>query len=139
MTSTTAVRDGWLWLGVALSSGVAAWLVLAMRRMLVTARALAPMPGLSRRLSKWVKARDRSEDQLLRADGAPDAWVERRRAGLDRLASLLESRYAVSTAWGRTIREGFSDLRFTDASRVPFPFARVMREKFNVCSVVTES
>jgi glutamate-1-semialdehyde 2,1-aminomutase len=29
--------------------------------------------------------------------------------------------------------------RFTDASRVPFPFLRVMREKFNLSSVVTES
>jgi glutamate-1-semialdehyde 2,1-aminomutase len=30
-------------------------------------------------------------------------------------------------------------LRFTDANRVPFPFVRLMREKFNLCSVVTAS
>ena len=41
--------------------------------------------------------------------------------------------------WGRALREGFSDLRFTDASRVPFPFARAMREKFELCTVVTAS
>jgi glutamate-1-semialdehyde 2,1-aminomutase len=139
MTSTAAVRDGWIWLGFALSSGVALWLLAKTRKTLATARAAAVLPKLSRRLSNWVKARDRSEEELLRADGAPEAWVERRRAGLDRLASVLESRYSASTDWGRTIRAGFADLRFTDASRVPFPFARVMREKFNLCSVVTES
>src|SRR5262245_17491587 len=104
MTSTPAVRDGWLWLGLALSSGAAVWFLAKMRKTLVTARAAATLPILSRRLSHWVKARERSEEELLRADGAPEAWVERRRAGLDRLASVLESRYSASTAWGRTIR-----------------------------------
>jgi glutamate-1-semialdehyde 2,1-aminomutase len=42
-------------------------------------------------------------------------------------------------AWGEAIRERFSDLRFTDANRVPFPFVRFMRERFNLCSVVTAS
>src|SRR5262249_59491907 len=35
--------------------------------------------------------------------------------------------------------QGLSALRFTDASRVPFPFARLAREKLNFCSVVTAS
>jgi glutamate-1-semialdehyde 2,1-aminomutase len=42
-------------------------------------------------------------------------------------------------AWGDAIRSSFSDLRFTDANRVPLPFARFMREHFNLCSVVTAS
>jgi glutamate-1-semialdehyde 2,1-aminomutase len=62
-----------------------------------------------------------------------------RRQGLDRLAGTLRDQYAASRAWGAAIREGFSDLRFTDANRVPFPFARVMRERFDLCSVVTAS
>jgi glutamate-1-semialdehyde 2,1-aminomutase len=37
------------------------------------------------------------------------------------------------------VREGFSDIRFADANRVPFPFARMMREKFDLTTVVTES
>jgi glutamate-1-semialdehyde 2,1-aminomutase len=41
--------------------------------------------------------------------------------------------------WADGIRHGFSDLRFTDASRVPFPFTNIMRRKFNLCSVVTAS
>lgn len=75
----------------------------------------------------------------MRADGAEDRWVKIRRQAIERLAEFLQTRYAKSVAWGDEIREAFSDLRFTDANRVPFPFARQMRQKFNLCSVVTAS
>jgi glutamate-1-semialdehyde 2,1-aminomutase len=117
----------------------AAWLLRLLVRALVTMPALAAMPIASRRLAGWVRAHAYTEDELLGADDAGEPWVSRRRNGLDELASRLRGQYSQSTAWARTIRDGFSDLRFTDASRVPFPFARVMREKFNLCSVVTAS
>src|SRR5262249_51846781 len=98
-----------------------------------TLPAVAFVPVVARMLSKRLHACHYDEEALLRADDAGDAWVRRRREGLDRLASTLRARYATSIAWGETIRDSFSDLRFTDASRVPFPFVRVMREKFSVC------
>lgn len=104
-----------------------------------TLTALAPMPWLSRRLSHWVKAHHYGEDEFLRADGADEILGERRRRALDRLAEELRARHRASIAWADSVRDSFSDLRFTDANRVPFPFMRVMREKFNVCSVVTAS
>jgi glutamate-1-semialdehyde 2,1-aminomutase len=113
---------------------------LAARRLAITLwtlRALAPAPALSRVLSRVVRARSYSDADFFRADGAPAPWVERRRQGLARLADFFRTRYPRSTAWGDAIRDGFSDLRFTDATRVPFPFARYMREHFNLCSVVT--
>ena len=63
----------------------------------------------------------------------------RRQKALDRLAMYFQTKYAKSVDWGNDIRDSFSDLRFTDANRVPFPFMRVIREKFNLCSVVTAS
>ena len=125
--------------GLLLAVLLAAWSLRLLMRALVTLPALAPMPLASRRLAPWLRARAYTEDELLRADDADDAWVRRRRDGLETLASRLQDQYAQSSAWGRAIRDGFSDMRFTDASRVPFPFARVMREKFNLCSVVTAS
>jgi glutamate-1-semialdehyde 2,1-aminomutase len=101
--------------------------------------ALAIVPMFSRVLSRWVRARHYTDAELVGADGASGSWMNRRRAGLDRLSATLGEQYARSTEWGRTLRESFSDLRFTDASRVPFPFVRAMRARFNLCSVVTES
>jgi glutamate-1-semialdehyde 2,1-aminomutase len=106
---------------------------------LLTWRARALLPTLSRRLAHWVKARDYADEAFFRADGATDLWVERRKAAIDRLAVFFQTHCAQSMAWGQAIRESFSDLRFTDANRVPFPFMRFMREKFNLCSVVTAS
>jgi glutamate-1-semialdehyde 2,1-aminomutase len=113
---------------------------LAGRRLLagmMTLRARALTPPLSRVLSRIVGSVDYSLDEMLRADGADEKWIDARRAGLAHLSDTLARRHAKSTAWGDHVREGFSDLRFTDANRVPFPFARVVREQFNLCSVVT--
>jgi glutamate-1-semialdehyde 2,1-aminomutase len=105
----------------------------------LTWKALAVTPTLSRYLSRWVKARDYSDDEFMRADGAIDRWVQLRKLALNRLADAFQAQCAKSIAWGNEVRESFSDLRFTDANRVPFPFTRLMREKFDLCSVVTAS
>jgi glutamate-1-semialdehyde 2,1-aminomutase len=100
---------------------------------------MAWTPTLARRLSKWVKSHAYSDEEFFQADGAGGHWIELRKKAIDRLAVIFQARYAKSIAWGNEIRDSFSDLRFTDANRVPFPFARLMREKFNLCSVVTAS
>jgi glutamate-1-semialdehyde 2,1-aminomutase len=104
-----------------------------------TLRAAALTPTLSRMIAGLVRTRDYSGEEFLRADGAAQRWVELRKRAIDRLAELFQTRSPKSIAWGNEIRESFSDLRFTDANRVPFPFARAMREKFDLCSVVTAS
>lgn len=116
--------------------------LLAVRKLyrgLVTVRARAFGPALSRRLAYWVRSRDYAADEFFRADGAGAGWAQRREGALERLADHFRARSAKAIAWSGAIRDNFSDLRFTDAGRVPFPFARLMREKFNLCSVVTES
>jgi glutamate-1-semialdehyde 2,1-aminomutase len=126
---------------VALLTGlvVAAYLAVKGFRILQTLPALALMPVVSRRFSHWVKSRDYTEDEFLAADGAGERWIKTRRQALDRLADILRAQHSRSLVWANEIRESFSDLRFTDANRVPFPFMRVMRDKFDLCSVVTVS
>src|SRR5277367_1480861 len=109
------------------------------RTILLTWKAQAFAPTISRRLSNWVKTVDYSDQEVFGADGASKRWVEVRNHAIDRLAGFFATHCPKSIAWGDNIRESFSDLRFTDANRVPFPFARLIREKFNLCSVVTES
>ena len=121
--------------------GVIGLLVLSRKakKKLVTLRATAVVPSVSRILSHLVRSRFYSEEELLRADGAGDQWVETRRKAFIKLADLLKAQTSRSIAWGNEIRESFSDLRFADANRVPFPFMRVMRDKFQLSSVVTSS
>ena len=131
--------DGWILLGLLFVVGFVAFMGRKLLTAIVTIRALAMTPLLSRIVSKWFKSRNFSDEEFFRADGAGEQWRDRRKHALDRLAGLLQTRCAKSIVWGDAVRESFSDLRFTDANRVPFPFMRLMREKFNLCSVVTAS
>ena len=104
-----------------------------------TIRALAFTPLVLRRLAPWIRLRSFADEEFFQADGADPATVDRRQRAIERLARHLGERHPRAVAWSDTVRESFSDLRFTDASRVPTPFARFMREHFDLCSVVTAS
>jgi glutamate-1-semialdehyde 2,1-aminomutase len=135
----TAVVAGWEWLGLALGLVAVGLAVRAAVARWRTWRALAWTPLLSRRLAGWVRPRSYSDEEFFGADGAGPARRARRKSGIERLSAQMRSQHARSAEWGEAIRESFSDLRFTDANRVPFPFMRFMRERFNLCSVVTAS
>jgi glutamate-1-semialdehyde 2,1-aminomutase len=104
-----------------------------------TLRARSWLPAMSRLLSRWVNAADYTGDAFFGADGADAHIVRRRSDALERLAASYRMAHAQSAAWGARVREGFSDIRFADANRVPFPFARTMRERFDLTTVVTAS
>ena len=137
--SASAGRNAEILVGFLLSALLVGLAFRKITTTLVTLRALALAPKLSRRLSEWVKSLDYSEHEVWGADGAGEEWVQRRKDAIDRLSGFFRSHCAKSIAWGNEIRDSFSDLRFTDANRVPFPFMRMMHEKFSLCSVVTES
>ena len=118
---------------------VAPVLVRRFSGLVMTLRAVSFTPWLSRMLSRLLGSYDYNFEQFLRADGAGDAWVSVRREGLMNLARQLGSGRPRSEALSSAVRDGLSDLRFADANRVPFPFARVMRERFDLCSVAEAS
>jgi glutamate-1-semialdehyde 2,1-aminomutase len=124
-------------------TGVAAWLAiwLVTRSIatVLTLRARAWAPTMARRLSRLVRTHDYVGERFFAADGADAAVCAVRRDALDRLASGARAQRDQSLAWNAQVRESFSDLRFTDANRVPFPFAREMRERFDLSTVVTAS
>src|SRR5271163_3048142 len=139
LSAAAPLRNTEALLAVLILALLASLVVRKLSNTLLTLRATAFAPTLSRRLSDWVKSLSYSEQEAWGADGAGESWVQRRKDAIDRLAGFFATHCPKSIAWGNNIRESFSDLRFTDANRVPFPFARLIREKFNLCSVVTES
>ncbi|MCP9439315.1 MAG: aminotransferase class III-fold pyridoxal phosphate-dependent enzyme [Nitrospira sp.] len=136
-------KMGWPEAAVTIGIGLLiVWFVLLLaklRRALAILRARSFAPEISRLLAPWVATHDYSQETFFTADGADQATASKRRRALDRLADHFQERHSRSIAWANEVREGLSDLRFTDAGRVPFPFARLMRDKFNLCSVVTAS
>ncbi len=111
----------------------------AMRRAQLS---LAKQPGLAghsrmaSRLARWLPAYAFDETAFFAADGAPDAVQQRRRAGLDRLAALLNARHAVTLERTAALRPMVSDLQFTGRYRVPFPFSAYLRSRLSVGAFV---
>lgn len=110
------------------------WIVRASRLL----PALALVPLASRRLAPWISIRALTEPEMLGADRAPEAVVRRRKSGFDQLVTRLNAGTEAADLTA-VLKQGFSDIRFTDASRVPPPFAAVMRDRVNLSAIVTES
>jgi len=91
-------------------------------------RSLAGHSRLAKRLARWMPGYSLGEDRFFNCDGAPDDVSERRRAAFFTLASTLQTRHEQSLRTTEQARHHISDLQFTAAYRVPFPFSRLVRE-----------
>ena len=132
--------DPWTWLPV-LALGSVALLLLVRRalRFVLCLPGVSLTPKASRLLAHLVRSRDRTLDEFLGADGCDERWQSQRAAAFERLAHELGEVGEQSSQWAGQVRDKMSDLRFADANRVPFPFARLMREHFNLASVAVAS
>ena len=95
-------------------------------------RSLAGHARWSRRIARLIPAIDYAPNRFFRCDGAPDDVAAQRRAGFERLAALFAERFEKGRALTAATRPGLSDLQFTGQYRVPFPFARHVREHLAV-------
>ena len=83
---------------------------------------------MARRLASLAPFYEFDDRQFFRADNAPEDIAARRRNGFMRLAELYRERFAETRRMTAAVKDGVSDLQFTDAYRVPFQFSRMVRE-----------
>jgi glutamate-1-semialdehyde 2,1-aminomutase len=102
-------------------------------------RSLTGHARMARRFAALVPFYEYGEDRFFCADGAPDDIAALRRGGFMRLSKLYAQRYRNTAALTAEIRDGVSDLQFTDAYRVPFQFSRYVRQHLQAGSFVQSS
>jgi glutamate-1-semialdehyde 2,1-aminomutase len=85
---------------------------------------LAGHARIARRVARLLPYYEHTGDRFFDVDGAPADVVRRRRDGFARLAARFAERAPRTLAASAALKDGLSDLRFTDAYRVPFPFSR---------------
>jgi len=102
-------------------------------------RSLAGHSKWSRRIAALIPALDYDATHFFRCDGAPDDIVAKREQGFERLASLFAERFPKSRALTAEARDGLSDLQFTGSYRVPFQFAKLVKENLGVGAFVDRS
>ncbi|MDP1028428.1 aminotransferase class III-fold pyridoxal phosphate-dependent enzyme [Sphingomonas sp. KR1UV-12] len=99
---------------------------------LTLSRAKHPSLGghvrMAKRVAGQIPALAHAADRFFQVDGADDTVAARRAAGFARLEALYAGRFAKTLAMTREARTLLSDLQFTGAYRVPFPFAGRVRQ-----------
>jgi glutamate-1-semialdehyde 2,1-aminomutase len=123
---------------------------LALALLLVKAKArielsMAKHPSLTgharmaRRIAALIPFYEYDEREFFASDDAPQEIAGRRRAAFQRLAQLYKERFAETRLATVKVKDGISDLKFTDAYRVPFQYSRLVREHLSAGTFVTSS
>jgi glutamate-1-semialdehyde 2,1-aminomutase len=102
-------------------------------------RSLAGHSKMSRRMARLIPSYEFDIDDFFRADGAPQDVASKRQDGFFRLAATFGERFAKGRQLTREAAGQISDLQFTQAYRVPFPFSRLVRENLGAGSFVQSS
>jgi glutamate-1-semialdehyde 2,1-aminomutase len=100
---------------------------------------LAGHSRMSRRAAALVPFYDYGEETVFRSDGVPDEVAQRRGAAFLRLAEVYRTRFAETRRRTAEVRDGISDLQFTDAYRVPFQYSCVVRRHLGAGTFVASS
>jgi glutamate-1-semialdehyde 2,1-aminomutase len=93
----------------------------------------------SRRIAGAIPFFTYADSEYFSTDGAPEDIAQLRRVGLKRLQDKLASQSVKSLAYGKSIEESISDVRFTSHYRIPFPFRNQLSQEFKLGSVADES
>lgn len=90
----------------------------------------------SRRMARLVTFYAFDAQRFFCCDGAPASVVRQRREGIERLRAHIGAQMPRSLACSGSLEDSLSDLRFTSAYRVPFPFRTLLPREFKLGSVV---
>ena len=131
------------WVISALAMGVLALTVPPAKRRLELSRAkhrsLAGHARMAKRVAALIPGYAYDEDEFFSSDGAVAAIIEKRKAGMNRLAAIFENRYSKSVVMTEAAKPGISDLQFTGAYRVPFQYSPYLGTRLRTASFVRAS
>ena len=127
----------------ALGTGAVTVLALKVRTRLQLSRAkhgsLRGHSKMGRRVAAQVPFYEFNDADLFRSDDAPPAIAQQRRAGFLRLSALYRERFGETARLTAEVEADISDLQFTSAYRVPFPYSRFVRQHLSGGSFLKES
>ena len=94
---------------------------------------------MARRIASLIPLYEYDETHFFRSDAPPDEIAARRRAGFLRLSKLYHGRFPETLRLTTKVKDGISDLQFTEAYRVPFQFNGFARQHLPVGAFVQSS
>ena len=102
-------------------------------------RSLAGHARLARRVAAQIPFYEQDESAFFASDGAPEPVAARRRDAFGRLSAAFRQRFPKSGALTAEAAAMLPDLAFTSRYRVPFPYARLVRERLGAGAFLASS
>ncbi|MET1257119.1 aminotransferase class III-fold pyridoxal phosphate-dependent enzyme [Aliikangiella maris] len=93
----------------------------------------------SRRIAKQIPFFSYDQKYFFACDGAPEDIQQKRKAALEQLKNHANSSSPKTIAFLSQIKSSISDIIFTSAYRIPFPFRDVLHKELLLGSIVDES
>jgi glutamate-1-semialdehyde 2,1-aminomutase len=122
--------------------GAVTGLVKAKRRLDLSRAKHASLTGhvrIAKRIAGLIPFYEFDDQTFFSSDGAPPDIAARRRVGFDRLARDYKERFVRTIVIKSEIKDGISDLQFTDAYRVPYQYSRLVRERLGAGPLLQSS
>ena len=94
---------------------------------------------MSRRIARLIPCFSYDVSRYFNSDGAPAEIAEKRRQGMNNLRNQVMTKSPKTVAFGASLEDTISDVRFTSAYRVPFPFREHLHKELKAGSIVEES
>lgn len=93
----------------------------------------------SRRIARIIPQFDYGPQRFFNSDGASDELIKKRQAGFEQLVTLLNEKSPKTIAFYNKLEHSISDVAFTNAYRVPFPYRKYLKEHLKVGAMVEAS
>lgn len=93
----------------------------------------------SRRIARWIPFFEYGPQQFFVSDGAPPDIARKRRERFDALCRHFQQQSARSAEFTEALESSVSDVHFTNAYRVPFPYRNFVTTHLPVGQVVEAS
>ncbi|MFK5984394.1 MAG: aminotransferase class III-fold pyridoxal phosphate-dependent enzyme [Pseudomonadota bacterium] len=93
----------------------------------------------SRRISKLIPYFEYDQYAFFNSDKAPETITKKRINAFNRLKEKLNKQYFHSISFSDSLEKSVSDVAFTNAYRVPFPYQRFISENIRIANVAIES
>jgi len=89
----------------------------------------------SRRIARQIPFFSYDEKHFFNSDGAPQNIQDKRKLALTRLSENIKTTSPNTMAFSASLEDSISDVRFTSAYKVPFPYRNYLHKEFKLGSI----
>jgi len=92
-----------------------------------------------RRITRLIPYFEYGDNYFFCSDGATESIAKKRRQGINNLRQLIRKKFPATVLFSASLENSLSDVRFTSAHKVPFPYRRYLHKELKLGSIVEET